>query len=33
VGHIAINVFINLFNSAMLTDIDFPMAAPLKRAA
>jgi len=33
VGHIAINVFTNLFNSAMRTDIDFPVAAPLKRAA
>ena len=33
VGHIAINVFTNLFNSALRTDIDFPVAAPLKRAA
>lgn len=33
VGHVAINVFTNLFNSTMRTDIDFPVAAPLKRAA
>ena len=33
VGHVAINVFTNLFNSAARTDVDFPAAPPLKHAA
>jgi len=33
VGHVAINVFTNLFNSAARTDVDFPVVAPLKQAA
>ena len=33
IGHVAINAFTNLFNSAVRTDVDFPAAAPLRRAA
>jgi len=33
VGHVAINAFTNLFNSTVLTDVDFPAAPALKEAA